>query len=98
MKNIQLQKLAYAICLGLLSNAVSAQTDPPPPPSIDAVGQRTATSRSLTLPVVVNNLVQNLRPFAVSAIINETVWDGNSWSNGYPDYHTRIVLNASLNT
>ena len=97
MKNIIFQKLtAASVCLLFFGNALLAQTAPVPPP-IDPSQNRVAAPHLLAAPTVANNPDRN-QPAQQLTAINETVWNGNSWSNGLPDYETRAILNASLTT
>ena len=89
-------------CLLLLSvNNTFAQFTIPCPPQI--IGNSSKNNSTQTLELKINSNIKNIENKKEYTIYNglsidETIWDGKTWSNGYPNYSKKLILNADLET
>lgn len=96
MKNLNLSKGILCLYLLFAVFTAAAQESIVPPP-INSGESPNNMSKPLVLlaPLRVENSKPKPQPVE---IVNETVWDGATWSNGLPDAYTRIVINADYST
>ena len=86
------------LCLMLLGNTLTAQTPNIAPPGIGSNQNRLSTPTVLSLNDFTTNLPNNaIEPPIINAVIvNQTIWNGTTWSNGFPDASTKAVINANF--
>ncbi len=98
MKNSYRFSLVQLCCLCLLfaGNVLLAQGPIlPPPPSVGSNANKQSIPNLLAIhnnSITLENHQSEITPIE---IVNETIWDGTTWSNGSPDAFTRAVINAN---
>ncbi len=98
MKNTYRFSLVHLSCLYLLfiGNVLLAQSPIlAPPPSIGSTSNKKSVPNLLTIQS--NPFASEIQQAKVTPIeiVNQTIWDGATWSNGAPDAFTRAVINAN---
>jgi len=99
MKNNYRFSLVQLSCLYLLfiGNALLAQSPTlNPPPSIGSTSNKLYSPNLLAIQCSpISSEIQQTAIIPIE-IVNETVWDGTTWSHGDPDSFTHAVINANF--
>jgi Secretion system C-terminal sorting domain len=86
------------LCLTLLGNALTAQNRNIAPPGVGGNQNKFNAPALLSLnnfgPSSTTNIIEP--PITNALIINQTIWDGSTWSNGFPDASTKAVITANF--
>lgn len=100
MKTIYRFSLVQTImlCLTFLGNTISAQTPNLAPPGI--LANQSKTNPPPFLSFTRNSADNNSQPITntIATIVNQTTWDGKTWSNGFPDAQTKAIISGNLET